>query len=148
MRSLVVALLLALALVPAARAASSQEDPSIADGSAQKRLDAAKRTWRAHGPRSYGYRVQLYCFCTTDSLKPHDFEVRGRKPVHPRKRWRALATAWRLFSLVQGAIDDKVDGLKVRYRANGSLKEIDVDQYAQAVDDEFTYTVTRFHRLR
>src|SRR4051812_9929553 len=148
MRPLLVAVLLALALVPTARAGSDQVDPSIADGSAQKRLDAARRTWRAHGPRSYGYRAQLYCFCTTDSVQPHDFVVRNRKPVHPPKNLRGIATAWRLFKLVQQAIDDKVDGLSVEYRANGSLKRLDVDQYAQAVDDEYSYAVTRFHRLR
>jgi Family of unknown function (DUF6174) len=152
MRPLLVTVLLGLALVlvpsGSATAASDEVDPSIADGSAQKRLDAARQTWRAHGPRSYGYRAQLYCFCTADSVRPHDFVVRGRRPVHPPKHFRELATAWRLFKLVQWAIDHKVDGLRVEYRANGSLKTLDVDQYVNAADDEYSYAVTRFHTLR
>jgi hypothetical protein len=140
----------ALALIAALAGAQTgpSVDPSIADGSAQRALNQAKRTWRHHGPRSYTYRLQLSCFCTTEAVQPHTFVVRNRKPRHPPKGWKGTATAWRLFKLVQGAIDDRVDGLHVEYRANGSLKVLSVDQESMAVDDEYTYVVDRFKRLR
>jgi hypothetical protein len=74
--------------------------------------------------------------------------VRDRKPRHPPKGHAQMATAWRLYKLVQSAIDDRVDGLDVEYRANGSLKVLAVDRYAMAADDEYTYFVDRFKRLR
>lgn len=143
-RALLVAL--ALAVLPApASAADDVADPSITDGSAQRALDAARSRWRAHGPADYTYRTRLSCFCTTESLKPHTFVVRNRKPRHrPPKGLKGLATGWRLFKLVQDAIDEKVDGLTVKYRKNGLLKEIDVDQYKPAADDEYAYSVDRF----
>src|SRR4051795_13572622 len=108
-------------------AAFSNVHPSISDGSAQRALDAARARWRKQGPADYTYRTRLSCFCTTDSLKPHTFVVRDRKPRHrPPKKLRRLATGWRLFGLVQDAIDEKVDGLSVKYRKNGLLKELDV----------------------
>src|SRR3954468_17884912 len=110
--------------------------PSIADGSAQRALDTARRTWRRRGPASYRYRLQLQCFCTTEAIRPRTFVVRDRKPRHPPKGWKSEATAWRLFKLVQHAIDRRVDGLDVEYRANGSLKLLSVDQYSRAIDDE------------
>src|SRR3954468_5772691 len=135
------ALVVALAAAPSAQTEQPQNgptvDPSIADGSAQKRLDQARRTWKRKGPSSYTYRVQLSCFCTSEAVQPHTFVVRDRKPRHPPKGWKHTATAWRLFKLVQGAIDDKVDGLDVEYRANGSLKLLSVDRIAMAVDDEY-----------
>jgi hypothetical protein len=148
------ALALVVALAAAAPAPTEQPqngptvDPSIADGSAQRALDAARRTWKREGPRSYTYRVQLSCFCTSESVQPHKYVVRNRRPRHPPKGHRDTATAWRLFKLVQGAIDAKVDGLDVEYRANGSLKLLSVDRYAMAIDDEYTYFVDRFKRLR
>jgi hypothetical protein len=138
------------ALVLAAAVAGVQPgpsvDPSIADGSAQKALNQAKRTWRARGPHSYSYRLQLLCYCTQEARTPHTFVVRNGRPRNPPKGWKKQATVWRLFKLVQQAIDQRVDGLEVRYRANGSLKVLSVDRYAMAVDDEYTYAVDRFKR--
>jgi hypothetical protein len=131
----------------AAVAVAEQDDtvaPSIADGSAQRALDAARARWHAQGPRNYTYRARLSCFCTTDSVQPHTFVVRNRKPQHPPKGFKNIATAHRLFKLVQKAIDERVDGLRVRYRANGLVKQLDVDQYQPASDDEYSYTVDRF----
>jgi hypothetical protein len=123
-------------------------DPSIADGSAQYKLNDARQTWRRIGPKSYSYRLQLYCFCKSDSLRPRTFVVRKGKPRHPPKGWKKEATVPRLFKLVQEAIDHGVDGLQVEYRPNGALEQLSVDRYARAVDDEYQYTVDRFRRLR
>ena len=134
----------------AARQATSEgeDDPSIIDGSAQRRLDNARRTWRKHGPASYGYRVQLSCFCTAESTRPRDFVVRHRRPVHPPKGWKHVATMSRLFKQVQEAIDDRADHLTVKYRRNGSLKLLSVDPEEMTFDEEYQYTVSRFRKLR
>jgi hypothetical protein len=50
----------------------------------------------------------------------------------------------RLFRLVQGAIHDRADGLRVRYRRNGMLRELSVDQNRTLSDDEYSYYVDRF----
>jgi hypothetical protein len=143
----------AAAAAPASAAADpapagQDVDPSIADGSAQQALDQAKDTWRRRGPRSYSYRLQLRCFCTVDTTRPRSFVVRDRKPRKPPKGWKDRATVWRVFKLVQKAIDERVDGLEVEYRANGALKFLSVDQYSMAADDEYGYFLDRFRRLR
>jgi hypothetical protein len=125
-------------------AAFPDVDPSIADGSAQRALDKARARWRKTGPRSYTYRARISCFCTPESTKPHTFVVRNRKPRHPPKGFEDLATASRLFKLVQQAIDERVDGLDVRYAKQGILKQLSVDRYSNAADDESTYFVDRF----
>jgi hypothetical protein len=118
--------------------------PSIADGSAQRALDAARARWRNAGPRSYSYRARVSCFCTVESVRPHTFVVRDRKPRHPAKHFKELATAARLFKLVQHSIDDRPDGLTVKYYENGLLKELGVDRSSTTSDDEVTYFVDRF----
>src|SRR3954447_8022536 len=139
-------MLAALSLILALAAPIGQHvDPSIADGSAQKALDAAKRTWHQQGPPSYTYRLRLNCFCRP---KAHTYVVRDRRAVHPRKKTRATATGWRLFKLVQHAIDGRVDGLAVDYRRNGLLKRLSVDQWSGAADDEYEYVLDRYRRLR
>jgi hypothetical protein len=119
-------------------------DPSIADGSAQRALDEARARWRQTGPRSYTYRARRSCLCTVEATRPNTFVVRDREPRRPPKKLRQLATAPRLFKLVQQAIDDRVDGLAVVYRKNGTLKELHVDPHSNAVDDEYSYLVDRF----
>jgi hypothetical protein len=143
-------LVLLLAVAAGAQPAppGADVDPSIADGSAQYKLDDARQTWRRNGPKSYRYRLQLYTFCTTDTLNPRTFVVRKGKPVHPPKGWKSRATVPRLFKLVQKAIDQRVDGLQVEYRPNGALKLLQVDQQSMAVDDEYSYSLDRFKRLR
>jgi hypothetical protein len=149
--------LLVLAVMPAlpapasAPSNSAPTDPSITNGSAQRKLNAARHKWSRHGPRprSYAYRVRLSCFCTAESVQPHTFVVRNGKPDDPPKGWSHAATAKRLFKLVQQAIHDRPDHLFVRYRKkNGLLKELSVDPEENTADEEYAYFVDRFHRLR
>jgi neutral ceramidase len=127
--------------------APRRPDPSITDGTAKRRLNAARRRWNRHSPRSYTYRVQLSCFCGSD-IRPHTFVVRNGKPEDPPKGWRYVATAKRLFKLVREAIRQRPDGLRVSYRRkNGLLKVLSVDPDRSAVDEEYTYIVDRFRRL-
>jgi hypothetical protein len=155
MRMLTLALAaLTLAVVPASaaqappRQGDEEVDPSIADGSAQRDLDEARATWRRRGPRSYAYRLRLGCYCTADTLRPRRFVVRGGKPRNPPKGWKNRATVPRLFKLVQDAIDNRSAEMYVEYRANGSLKVLSVDSIRLAQDDEYTYVVDRFRKLR
>ena len=134
---------LALAAAPAQAAA-----PSIEDGSAQQALEAARAKWRAATPRSYTYRLTLSCFCAADTRRPRTFVVRDGRPRNTPRGYRRLNTGAKLFRLVQQAIDDRAAGLTVRYRGNGLLRHISVDTIEEAVDDEYTYTVDRFRRLR
>jgi hypothetical protein len=66
----------------------------------------------------------------------------------PAEGTRATATGWKLFNLVQHAIDGRVDGLAVEYRPNGLLKRLSVDQWSGAADDEYEYVLDRYRRLR
>lgn len=141
--ALALAALLALTAAPAYATA-----PSIRDGSAQRRLEAKRALWAKRAPPSYTYRLRLLCFCGPDSTRPHTFVVRDGRPRHTPKGYRSVNTGAKLFSIVQDAIDSRPDGLTVRYRPNGLLKTISVDQEGRAVDDEFSFTVDRYRRLR
>jgi hypothetical protein len=126
---------------------SGSVDPAIADGSAQTALDSARRTWKRRGPKSYTYRLQLSCYCTTDSVQPHTYVVRKRRPVHPPKGFKNVATMWRSLKLVQEAIDDRVDALDVEYYPSGALKLLQVDRYRRAIDDEYSWSLDKIRRL-
>ena len=147
MRSaLCVALLCAVALaLPEAAAAV---DPGIANGTAQEKLDAAKSRWRATGIRSYRFRVSRICFCGPPTTTPAVITVRRGHPVDPPRRLRRVATIWRLFSVVQNAIDARVDGLTARYgRVRGIPRSIAVDPERNLADEEVGYEVDRFRPL-
>jgi hypothetical protein len=145
---------LTIATVPASAArepsprGNDEVDPSIADGSAQRALDSARATWRRRGPRSYAYRLRMSCLCRASTLRPRTFVVRDGRPRKPPKGWKDRATVPRLFKLVQEAIDNRVEEMDVRYRANGSLKLLAVDSVQIYQDDEYSYTVDRFRPLR
>jgi hypothetical protein len=152
MRASTIATLLVALGVTAAPAVAGQQgpppnrdvDPGITDGSLQRELNKARERWRAGGLRSYSYRLQLSCFCSTDATRPRNFVVRRGRPQSPPKGFRDVATVPRLFKLIQREIDRKADGLDVEYRANGSPKVIAVDPISNAIDDEYTYYIRRF----
>jgi len=146
--ALAAALALAAAAAPAhAQVPGDDVDPAIADGRAQQRLDAAHDTWRAAGVRSYRYRARHLCFCGPDVTDPARIVVRDRRPVDPPRRLRKMATVTRLFRLVQGAIDDRVADLQVRYDERGVPRRIFVNSLLQLADEEETYVVRRFRPL-
>jgi hypothetical protein len=134
------ALLLTLSLVPAAQA-HADVDPAIADGSAQRALDAARARWRATGIHSYDFRASVLCFCAERG--PGLLRVRAGRPVDPPRHLREVATVWRMHRLVQRAIDARAAGLDVSYGRRGLPLAIDVDWDAGIADDEFSYTAGR-----
>jgi hypothetical protein len=121
--------------------------PATAPANPQQALSSARRTWRQKSPRSYTYRLQLFCYCTSDSVQPRTYVVRDRKPRHPPKGFKSVATMWRVFKLVQDAIDEKPDSLYVDYYPNGALKLLQVDRIREAVDDEYSWSLDKFRRL-
>jgi hypothetical protein len=153
-RGLIAVVALALAFCGAAPAAAARQDgddvvdPSIADGSAQRALDAARARWRATGLRSYRFRVARRCFCNPAANAPAVIVVRDGRPVDPPRRLRFVATVTRLFRKVQHAIDDRVDGLSVRYGSRrGIPRSISIDFVRMLADEEVSYVVDRFKPL-
>jgi hypothetical protein len=145
-------LLVALAAAGAAPAApaaypgasAGEVDPEIADGSAQRRLDAARERWRDTGLRSYRFRVRRECFCPLQFTAPALIVVRHGDPVDPPRRLRGVATVPRLQRKVQRAIDHRVEGLTVRYSRRGVPRAISINPSTMIADEEVGFFVDRF----
>ena len=119
---------------------------NITDGTAQDRLDAARARWRTKGFRSYSEQVDLSCFC--GPTPPRIVRVRGGRLGRPvASEIREVATVPRQFRLVQGAIDDRVSGLRVRYGRRGHPVSISIDPRADTADEESYYTMRRLTHL-
>jgi hypothetical protein len=145
-------LALAALALPAAAGAfenTGPVDPSIADGSAQRALDAARATWRGFDGRGhYRMRMRMSCFCSSDALVPRSVEVRDGRPVRPPPAgWHRYATVSRLFARVQEAIDQRVALLTVSYDARGVPRELSVDVSFMIADEEHAVSVVRFRAL-
>lgn len=142
---------LAIAAAPASAAApsvaSEAPDPHIADGTAQRDLDAAREQWKAFGVRSYRMRVSLSCFCSRQVTAPRTLTVRDGRPVRPPRHLRRYATAARLFARVQEAIDGRAATLTVSYGPHGLPREIYVDRSHAIADEEMGVTIRRFRRV-
>ena len=155
MRSgLALAMLLALVMLVATPAAGQSPpgpvppredpDPSIANGSAQRELDAARHRWHRAGIHNYRFSVSVLCFCPQRA--PYVLFVRDDRAVKPPRDLRELATVRRLHRIVQGAIERGVAGLSVRYGSRGVPRSIGIDGLRMVADDEITYRVPRFWR--
>lgn len=121
-----------------------EPEPSIADGSAQRKLDAARRHWRRAGIHNYRFQIELLCFCVERG--PVVMFVRNDRPVNPTATLRHVATVRRLHRAVQRAIDRKVPSLLVRYDRRGVPRDISIDNIERAIDDEVAYRVGHFWR--
>jgi hypothetical protein len=119
-------------------------DESIRDGSAQRKLDRARKRWRRADIHNYRFALSRSCFCPP-SEQPVLF-VRNDRPLNATSSTRHVATVQRLHRRVQEAIDDEVAGLDVRYNKRGLPREISIDPIRFAVDDEVSYGVERFWR--
>jgi hypothetical protein len=150
MRSFSLVALLTLALAAAVPLAAGQAadpgdttDPGIVDGSKQRRLDSARKAWKATAASSYSYVIRLSCFCPE---QPHlKMVVRGgRRAAGTPKGMLDVATVPRLFLKIQAAIDDKVAGIDVTYSRRGVPLSLAIDVDARIADEESYYTITRF----
>lgn len=148
-RRLVVSLaLLTLALAAGAPAAVAQygndtPDPHIADGTLQHSLDAARRTWKVAGVRSYRYEIKVSCFCAPQSSR-NVFVVNGGVVRRFPKGRGDVATVPRLFRTIQAAIDEGVAELNVSYGRRGVPASIYIDRSKQVADEEVGYAIKAF----
>ena len=144
---LLLIVVLALAAAPPAAGAGAQQDvdPQIADGSAQRALDAARARWRATGLRSYDFRVALLCFCSEDVRRPRHLRVRGGRPIGPGppRHLREVATVPRMHRVVQAAIDARVDGLTCATGAAGFRAGSTSTPSRGIADDEHSFEAGR-----
>ncbi len=123
-------------------------DPRIADGTAQRELDAARAAWSAYGQRHYRMRVATDCFCPPEVRRSRRIEVRDGRPVaRPPAHLRPYATVWRIFARTQEAIDNRVAGLTATYDAHGIPRELFVDVSLTIADEEHGIRVVRFRTL-
>lgn len=84
MRALALLLPLVLAAPAAAQAPGKprprdKPDPAIADGSAQRKLDRARKRWRKAGIHNYRFTLQRQACCVGEN--PRILFVRDDKPV-------------------------------------------------------------------
>jgi hypothetical protein len=150
-RALLIATILVLAapVVPATAADDlhGPVDPSITDGSAQARLDAARARWAAHGYDDYRFTVQRLCFCGPSDIKPRRITVRDGRPRRPPRFVRDIATVKRLFAAIQRAITAKVHTLDARYGATGMPRHVFINPLQGLADEEETYEARRLRPL-
>jgi uncharacterized protein DUF6174 len=149
--ALLAAVALATAWAPARAAgpsAAGDVDPAIADGSAQRSLDAARASWRRRGMRDYRFRLTLACFCAARYRRPVTIVVRGGRPESAPAHVRHAATVPRLLGVVQAAIDGRAAGLRVTYARHGIPRLVRVDSSDRIVDEEVAYRLDRFAALR
>lgn len=127
-----------------AQAPTGPVDPGIADGTAQRQLDAAKQRWQAANVHDYHYTVQRQCFCVPSFVGPASIVVRDDLPQGTPAGFEDVATVPRLHAIVQKAIDDRVERLGVVYTARGVPVSIAIDRSSMVADDEITYLVSGF----
>jgi hypothetical protein len=132
-----------LVLAPAAQAA----DPSITDGSAQAKLNAAEDLWLASHLTDYRFRLRVGCFCPTEVTDPHVIRVRNSKAVNANRYNRSFSTVPRLFREIQRAIHHPAAVLTVRYGATGAPRRLYIDRDANLADEELSLQVSHLRAL-
>lgn len=143
--SLVLSLLLA---APVSAADPDPVDPEITNGTAARELAKAREKWLDKEVSSYRITVHRYCFC------PSPFKttvtVRKGKPVKVSARpWYGPKTVPAMFQVIGQAIRNEVAVLDVSYDDRlGIPKRTSIDYIAMAVDDEMTYRITGFRRVK
>lgn len=131
-----------------ARFEPSPEDPA--------ELTEAWELWKERRFDAYATRVRLSCFClvrpvtVTDVVagvgeEPGDTVTSVTRRGHDRELGRRGYPVDRLFRMLSEAYAE-ADAVEVTYGARGLPRDIVVDWFAQAVDDEQYYRA-RQHRL-
>ncbi len=122
-------------------------DAGIRDGSEQRRLTGARRSWKAAGVSSYSFHITRACYCP----RAEDIRIavrRGRPAATTGVELLDVATVPRMFRRIQRSIDGRVAGLTVRYGKRGIPSSISIDGSLMVADDELGYTITRFTPLK
>jgi hypothetical protein len=136
--TILLASLLALAAPAAAQERPPARDPSVADGSAQRALDAARARWAAAGIRDYDFTFEESCFCPNRGAQPN--VVRGGAAVEGR-------TVEQVFATVQETIDSRPDRFAATYGESGVPTWMSVDHTEMAIDDEYAFNVSDFRQV-
>ena len=115
---------------------------------AQRRaaLREARATWRRRRLRNYHYRIERLCFCPPEFRGPVRITVRDGRPRGTAEPFRDVDTVRELFQTVEELIS--AYELSVRYDRRGVPRRIEADRIEHAIDDEISYVVSRFRRLR
>lgn len=121
----------------------STPDKSITDGSAQRKLDRARKRWRRARVHNYRFQLTRQCFCPPASWV---LFVRADTPVKAPADARNVATVRRLHRRIQDAIDERVAGLDITYDKRGMPRFIGIDGRENVADDEIGYKVEHFWR--
>ena len=144
MRIVLLAFLLAAVVAPNAGGSAlptGPADPHIADGSAARKLAAARTRWQRHGFASYRFTVTQTCFCGPREGTA-TITVRGGKRYGVTDRLLPASSVPRLFALVAGAIRHEVAGLTVTYdKRRGYVRHVYIDSSAMIADEEVGYDV-------
>ena len=146
--TLVAAVLWAGSGAAAQQPPSDEPDSRITDGTAQRKLDAARESWRRARIDEYRYRIGRSCFCVVEAVRAVTVHVRDGRRIRPPKYYGDVATVPRLFRVVQDAIRKKAARLDVRYGTYGVPRQIVVDYERLTIDEEVGYVVDRFARER
>jgi hypothetical protein len=123
---------------------SGPVDPSIANGTAQQELDAARQRWQAANIRHYHFTVERLCFCPPSFRGPATIVVRDGVALAPPPEFDDVDAIPKLHAIVQKAISDRVERLTVAYDARGVPGSISIDQNSMIADEEIAYRVTGF----
>ena len=122
--------------------------------SAAASLAKAEAVWKAHQPRSYEFTISVGCFCPPST--PPTFRVTDGQPApvgnvdaDTLRRYSAFNTIEKLFAELRPAAATGPHKMIVTYDDKlGYPTVADVDPKKDALDDQFSFTVTNFKILR
>lgn len=126
----------------------------------QQQLDANRQKWDSLGISDYSFTLQRSCFCTPDSTRPINIQVRGGSVTSARyadtgelipddrqtnKQSIYNMNADGVFNLVQQGIKSGAAQVDAKYDPKYGLPtSIYIDQNLQMADEEVGYTISNF----
>jgi hypothetical protein len=127
-----------------AQAPAHPVDPGIVNGTEQQQLNAARQRWQAAHIGDYHFTVERLCFCPPSFRGPATITVRNGAPLAPPAEFTEVATVPRLHTVIQKAINDRVERLDVTYDTRGVPLSISIDVSSMIADEETAYRITAF----
>ncbi len=120
---------------------------AIAAGTQDLQLQRASALWSSQHLRSYSYRITVGCFCAPPYRRPTAVTVRGGKPHVSKYVIKQLRTIPDMFRLIRKTLADPNAGaVTVTYdKRRGFPRSVRLDPIKNAVDDEVSWTIDRFH---
>lgn len=121
-------------------------------------LARARSAWNRSGIVSYRFTLVRYCECLPETTVPIVVEViDGQVPLRTYltsgspvdSRFDPIfPTIPGLHDVIRDAIDRQAVAISVRYDEHGVPLSIGIDYQAGVVDDEVTYRISDFERLK